>query len=178
MSDQYKVYLEKKALLKIKHAKISKELEQCEKEIEELRVSYSKSCDHPAKISRFPVCAVCYKVPEVLPVAPFLPERELFETDVSFDRAIELVQRIGIDLYQNVWQCTYGSDSTGIFELQFTRHQPASPNDCVVFARPHGLPSVLTRDGGRFWYDADCGHRDEWKRRQYGINGPIVERSL
>jgi hypothetical protein len=70
MSDQYKVYLEKKALLKIKHAKISKELEQCEKEIEELRVSYSKSCDHPAKISRFPVCAVCYKVPEVLPVAP------------------------------------------------------------------------------------------------------------
>jgi hypothetical protein len=74
MSDQYKVYKEKKALLKIKHDTISKELEQCEKEIEQLRVSYSESCDHPATISRFPVCAICYKVREVIPVAPVIEQ--------------------------------------------------------------------------------------------------------
>lgn len=76
MSEKYKKYLEQKALLKEKHALISKELEDCEKEIELLRCSYSVSCDHPVKISRFPVCTICYQVPDksavehVLPVEP------------------------------------------------------------------------------------------------------------
>lgn len=191
MSEQYKKYLEQKALLKNKHAAISKELEQCELEIEQLRASYSVSCDHPVKFSRFPVCAVCYKVPEksvehVLPVAPAHvlpvepaapvedPASELFETDVSFDRAIVLVQRISVDLYKNEWQCTYGRDSIGIFELQFTRR---NERDAIVFARPHDLPAVLSRDGGRFWYDKDCGRRPDWKRMQYGMDGPIVEQT-
>lgn len=104
---------------------------------------------------------------------------ELFETDVSFERAVALVQRIGVDPYRNEWTCTCGGDSKGIFEMQFTRRQPAAPpslGHAVVFGRPHGLPAVLTRNGGRFWYANDCGRRDEWTSAQYGMDGPVVSK--
>lgn len=102
------------------------------------------------------------------------PAKQLFETDVTFDQAIALVQRMGsFDRYKNEWQCMYGRDSIGIFEIQFTRQ---NGRDATVFARPHGLPAVLTRDGGRFWYTNDSGRHANWKCMQYGMDGPIVER--
>ena len=61
MSDQYKVYIESKRLLDEKQSRINQELYQCEKELESLRASYSKTCDHPIRILQFPVCAICYR---------------------------------------------------------------------------------------------------------------------
>jgi hypothetical protein len=100
---------------------------------------------------------------------------ELFETDVSFDRAVALFQRVGADRYHKEWTCSCGSDSKGIFEIQFYRRPPTLA-DAVVFGRPHGLPTVLTRDGGRFWYAKDGGRREEWKSMQCGMDGPVVSK--
>ena len=59
MSAQYRTFMEEKRLLEEKQTAIYQQLKACENEIETLRRCYSKSCDHPARILQFPVCAIC-----------------------------------------------------------------------------------------------------------------------
>lgn len=66
MSAQYKAFLEEKQLLEKRQAENQLQLKACENDIETLRHSYSKSCDHPTRVLQFPVCGICYAfVPSV-----------------------------------------------------------------------------------------------------------------
>lgn len=113
----------------------------------------------------------------------------LYETDVTFERAVELIKslqrnshfgyrRRTLCEYGDGWRCNYGEDKEGIMEIQFTRAQPAVPpaqGVLYMFARPNDLPAVLCRDGMCYWYDASAS-RDTWKSSQLrGAHGEICD---
>jgi hypothetical protein len=87
---------------------------------------------------------------------------ELYETDVSFERAVELIlwlerhgrgrQFYSACTYGDGWLCDWGGRYSPIEEVRFGRYeavQAPAQGRVYVERRPHGLPVRLRRNGTR-----------------------------
>lgn len=61
VSPEYKVFLEKVCEIEQTELATKRGLMGLETQKEELRKEYSKNCDHPITVCKFPVCGVCYQ---------------------------------------------------------------------------------------------------------------------